>query len=264
MTRGYNGSRSIGAPAAHSAPESRPDHDLNPKKRKREEQEAADPKLREFLQVMKSGREGAIADDSNPAAGADHMLDVGGGAVPEEESDDEYEQIPSRKEKSRRIEPSLDKSNQVASKIPPRDEKTDNDDTPENTGENKAEQVDSEMTGHGPSATGATDDDWLRSRTNRLLDLVDPDDLDSGAGPSTVDDTTMQDTENDRVSSHSSDEVTPDAVADVATSKESTTEDAVDAISRTSRLFVRNLPYSATEDDLRETFGQFGALQEVR
>lgn len=212
---------------------------------------------------MRSGREGAVADDSNAAVGADHAFSHGEVAVPEGESDDEYEQIPSRTEKSRRIEPRQDKPDNVARQPPPRDERTPRDNIKE-AGENKAEAIDSEMTGQGPSATGATDDDWLRSRTNRLLDLVDPDDLASGAVLNPVDATTEQDMENDRLSSHSSDEVTPGTTTDVATSKETATEDAVSAISRTSRLFVRNLPYSATEDDIRETFDKFGTLQEVR
>ncbi|OAQ66900.1 multiple RNA-binding domain-containing protein 1 [Pochonia chlamydosporia 170] len=265
LSKGHNASRILGAPEAQaqSAPRTKSDHDVNPKKRKREEQETSDPKLREFLQVMRSGREGAIADDSNAPAGTDHMLGSGDVAVPDEESDDEYEQIPSRKEKSRRIEPHQAKSDQVAQQPPLRDEKIHHDDTPQDTGEIKAEQIDSDMTGQNPEPTGATDDDWLRSRTNRLLDLVDPDDLDSGAAPSPVDDTTKQDTEDDRLSLHSSDGVTPDTTAPVATSSETATEGAVDAISRTSRLFVRNLPYSATEEDLREAFDEFGTLQEV-
>ncbi|KAH0597845.1 hypothetical protein MHUMG1_04217 [Metarhizium humberi] len=260
--KGHSGSCNLGAPEDHTAPRSASDHDVNTKKRKREEQETADPRLREFLQVMRSGREGAVADDSNAAVGADHAFSHGEVAVPEGESDDEYEQIPSRTEKSRRIEPRQDKSDNVARQPPPRDERTSKDNIKE-AGENKAEAIDSEMTDQGPSATGATDDDWLRSRTNRLLDLVDPDDLASGAVLNPVDATTEQDMENDRLSSHSSDEVTPGTTTDVATSKETATEDAVSAISRTSRLFVRNLPYSATEDDIRETFDKFGALQEV-
>ncbi|KAF5130618.1 Multiple RNA-binding domain-containing protein 1 [Metarhizium anisopliae] len=260
--KGHSGSRNLGAPEDHTASRSASDHDVNTKKRKREEQETSDPRLREFLQVMKSGREGAVADDSNAAVGADHAFSHGEVTVPEGESDDEYEQIPSRGEKSRRIEPRQDKSDNVARQPPPRVEKTPKDDI-EEAGENKAEGIDSEMTDQGPSATGATDDDWLRSRTNRLLDLVDPDDLASGAVLNPVDATTEQDMENDRLSSHSSDEVTPGTTTDVATSKETATEDAASAISRTSRLFVRNLPYSATEDDIRETFDKFGTLQEV-
>ena len=148
------------------------------------------------------------------------------------------------------------------------------DDTSLDTNEQAAEQLDPVASDHAPPAAAATDDDWLRSRTNRLLDLVDPEDLEAGQasqggqpssqaiGPA---EPAEQDTRNDRDSLHSSGEVTHDRSEDaVATSQGPAHEDAASTIARTSRIFVRNLPYSATEDDLRETFEKFGALQEVR
>jgi multiple RNA-binding domain-containing protein 1 len=38
----------------------------------------------------------------------------------------------------------------------------------------------------------------------------------------------------------------------------------IEAIKSNGRLFVRNLPYSASEDDLRRHFEPFGPLEEVR
>ena len=35
------------------------------------------------------------------------------------------------------------------------------------------------------------------------------------------------------------------------------------AMGETGRLFVRNLPYAATEADLAEAFGEHGELEEV-
>ena len=37
----------------------------------------------------------------------------------------------------------------------------------------------------------------------------------------------------------------------------------IEAIQANGRLFVRNLPYTATEDDLRKHFEPYGALEEV-
>jgi multiple RNA-binding domain-containing protein 1 len=37
----------------------------------------------------------------------------------------------------------------------------------------------------------------------------------------------------------------------------------LEEISKNGRLFVRNLPYTATEDDLRNHFQPFGSLEEV-
>jgi RNA recognition motif-containing protein len=42
------------------------------------------------------------------------------------------------------------------------------------------------------------------------------------------------------------------------------TNPTIDAIKENGRLFVRNLPYTASEDDLRELFAVYGTLEEVR
>ncbi|GAB0135878.1 hypothetical protein EsDP_00004200 [Epichloe bromicola] len=264
LSKGHNASHSSAASCGQSASEMRSEkEDTNPKKRKREEPNASDLKLREFLQVMRSGREGVIADETNPTVGADQVSRPGQLTVPEDESDEEYEQIPLRNEKSRKIDTHQHKPEAAAAKPPMKGERNQDDDTPVNTTKGKAEQVGSDITDDGPPATRATDDDWLRSRTNRLLDLVEPSDLVSGAVHSLVEDKSEQDIIIDGQTSHSTDVVTPDMTEQAETSKELAEEDAVETISRTSRLFVRNLPYSATEDDLREAFDKFGALEEV-
>jgi multiple RNA-binding domain-containing protein 1 len=116
---------------------------------------------------------------------------------------------------------------------------------------------------------GATDDDWLRSRTNRLLDLVDPDDpnfatrttthsgpatvaslqIPVAAGPSTEEGPDVQDT---NVDDHSA------APAELGDGDSTET-----LIQKTARLFLRNLPYTASEDSLRTRFEKFGAIEEV-
>ncbi|KAJ4004382.1 Multiple RNA-binding domain-containing protein 1 [Fusarium irregulare] len=270
--------------AAHSKPASQPsttikgkeqsaekDSDSILRKRKRDEPQAAaaDPKLREFLHVMKEGREGAMDDGVRGGVG-DGVAAVAATAVPEEESDDEYEQIPARKEKQRRIEPpakpivseTLPSQLKEAKEVSDMQDKVPAGDEPvESTGATKpAVEQQKEVV--------AEDDDWLRSRTNRLLDLVDPDDLERTPvqGPSI--------TETDHAQGGDAMEITPDnppAADDMemdepaaeATGGEPAKDDSLEAIRRTSRLFVRNLPYSATEDDLREAFEQFGTVQEV-
>ncbi|KAF5663067.1 multiple RNA-binding domain-containing protein [Fusarium heterosporum] len=267
--------------ASHSKPASSPsttikgtgqsvekDSDSSLKKRKRDEPQTADPKLREFLHVMKEGREGAMDDGVRGGMG-DGVAAVAANAVPEEESDDEYEQIPARKEKQRRIDssenplitgslPSQLKEAKVVSDVIAQAP------TIENPVEPK------EATKPNLEAQGAVpeDDDWLRSRTNRLLDLVDPDDLERTLvqGPST--------TETDHAEGGDAMEITPvdppvtndvpmaETTAEVS-GGESAKDDAVESIRRTSRLFVRNLPYTATQQDLQEAFERFGTLEEV-
>ncbi|KAH7180827.1 hypothetical protein DER46DRAFT_631548 [Fusarium sp. MPI-SDFR-AT-0072] len=243
--------------------------DSSLRKRKRDEPQPADPKLREFLHVMKEGREGALDDGVRGGIG-DGVAAVAATAVPEEESDDEYEQIPTRREKQRRIEapekplvsqylPSQLKEARVVSDVqaetPAGDEPVEPQEAAAKSNLEQQEVV-------------AEDDDWLRSRTNRLLDLVDPDDLERtpAQGPST--------TETDHAEGGEAMELTsvdPPATADVAmngttmeaSGGEPAKDDSLEAIRRTSRLFVRNLPYSATQEDLRETFERFGTIEEV-
>lgn len=40
-------------------------------------------------------------------------------------------------------------------------------------------------------------------------------------------------------------------------------DDGSSSIAETGRLFLRNLPYSATEDDIRDLFSEYGELSEV-
>lgn len=217
---------------------------------------------------MKEGREGAVDDGVHGGLG-DGVAAVAANAVPEEESDDEYEQIPARKEKQRRIEPpakplvseTLPSHLKEAKPVSDMQDKAPAADEP-------VESADAAKPNPEKQEAVAEDDDWLRSRTNRLLDLVDPDDLERTPvqGPSA--------TETDHAQGGDAMEITPadPPTADdvevvepvpVATGGEPAEDDLLEAIRRTSRLFVRNLPYSATEDDLRESFEQFGTVEEV-
>ncbi|KAJ6442958.1 multiple RNA-binding domain-containing protein 1 [Purpureocillium lavendulum] len=257
----HNGPRAADASASRDAARGTSDQDVTSKKRKRDEPEQADPKLREFLKVMKSGREGVIADDTTLDAAGGYPQ-AGSTVVPDGESDDEYEQIPARKEKSRRtVSPT--RAHRVAHPPPPRDDKAP-DPVLADDAQEAAEPAEQVKGGGEAAATEATDDDWLRSRTNRLLDLVDPDDLAAQQAPGAEEEPPERDTDERRDRSHSSDEVTHDVAEDATAVEELATGDsAVEAISKTSRLFVRNLPFSATEDDIRDEFEKFGSLQEV-
>jgi multiple RNA-binding domain-containing protein 1 len=75
------------------------------------------------------------------------------------------------------------------------------------------------------------DADWLRSRTNRVLDFVEDD------------------------------EVPPSAK--LLAPKLVEVREESDKIRDTGRLFLRNLNFDVSEDDLREHFSQYGALEEV-
>jgi multiple RNA-binding domain-containing protein 1 len=118
-----------------------------------------------------------------------------------------------------------------------------------------------------PTAPNATDDDWLRSRTNRLLDLMDPEDIVGGSMPNSTSHNTHPVAET-RVSADEpvdSNDKPPEETLEGAKEQEEEEkpDPTIEAIKTNGRLFVRNLPYSASEDDLRKLFEAFGSLEEV-
>ena len=190
--------------------------------------------------------------------------DVTHGAEPlEGGSDDEY-QVVSKKSK-RALEPSKnparDSGRPVANSEhaqPPEDQEK-----PEEDVRNAAEATEESIPSGGP----VSDADWLRSRTSRLLGLED--DKDESARPPVEDEDGL-----------SSDEVAGNDVQRKDTPKspeprggehhgqdvdeEGQGDAAENAARATGRLFLRNLPYDVSEDDLRSRFQSFGSLQEVR
>lgn len=217
------------------------------RKRKRGVLDESDPKLKEYLDVMRPGQKTSSSLEGirgNPAEEKDVEMAV----VPlEDESDNEYEEIPAQKKK--RLHQDVDSTipSAPAAEIPVPDLEPAPEDVPKTS-----------------QPADATDDDWLRSRTNRLLDLVDPDDptamttavtrpSQQGAaptGPSPSGDINM-----DSDSAEVEEPREPSA--------EAAEDDAMGQIRRTARLFVRNLPFKATETELREHFAKYGEVEEV-
>lgn len=126
-------------------------------------------------------------------------------------------------------------------------------------------------------AAPMSDADWLRSKTSRLLGLLDEDEQDEF-------DQHKADAPADapaRVASRSSspEEESPQvdeesrtaAIANIApnmTDVDSITEAALedpnlDLIRKSARLFLRNLAYDTTESDLQPIFERFGKIEEV-
>lgn len=242
------------------------------KKRKTDEPDSADPKLREFLQVMGSAKESALADGiiADHDGAAEEAPQV---AVPEGESDDEYEQIPSRRDQQRKSEP-LEKKPLAATYTTKAQEQAQGQQQQDKTaddpqGETLPDRQDElEAPGEEKGAQAATDDDWLRSRTNRLLDLMDPEDLPAVQADDEDGAPLKQDTR-DNLEPAEAEAVAHDATADDVANDEPGSrghgdEDTAEAIRRTSRLFVRNLAYGASEEDIRECFQKFGTVEEVR
>lgn len=231
-----------------SVPDINPTEDANPKKRKRQAPDEADPKLQEYLEAMghptkkprdKEALGGSFQSDMTPAVPS-AVLEAG-------ESDDEYEDIPARPLKTP-LQTAPTHTGTLAASV---EDDEPSMPAPPDEPAREAPQVPAD----------ATDDDWLRSRTSRLLDLVDPDDPEFSTQsappvPDAVPASEMQE------QSHGG----PAADADEpheATGKGESPDDAVALVLKTSRLFLRNLSYTVTEDDIREHFGKFGNLEEV-
>lgn len=103
-------------------------------------------------------------------------------------------------------------------------------------------------------SAAVTDEDWLRSRTRRDLDLLTADELETREGPAreVVDAKAKPKTEQ-----------RPEEPVKAAEPGPDEAEQQEQTIAGSARLFVRNLTYTATEADLQELFGRFGTLKEV-
>lgn len=104
-----------------------------------------------------------------------------------------------------------------------------------------------------------SDMDWLRSKTSRLLGLLDEDEqteskpepeMDTFSSPAELPD----ESENDEA------EETPIAQEPVG---EKDYDADIELIRKSGRLFLRNLAYDATEADLKSIFAPFGKIDEV-
>ncbi|PBP17819.1 hypothetical protein BUE80_DR011506 [Diplocarpon rosae] len=221
--------------------ESAPNTSLNAgSKRKRDLLEESDPKLKEFMDIMQPASKPktwkAKLTDGEPPSKLQAIEILDG------ESDGEYEVVPTNSRKS------------LPSQVIPAQ-------TPSATVEIEPEQTDVHVASSAAPA-GATDEDWLRSRTNRLLDLMDPDEIGAvttGAVPAQNAGPTQAAATQSRDSVEQEELAAEKGGAEQGEKPDPTLE----AIKATGRLFVRNLPYSAIEDELREHFAPFGALEEV-
>lgn len=244
------------------------------KKRKRGEVDESDPKLAEYLKTFEKGKSAAneVAEMLDPAALAEQEQ-----LLKDAESDDEYETIPARPGKKQMREAPGDEQ---AVAVP-----TGNQPLATPVAEPEvAQEADEVMEDAAPATAqaGLTDDDWLRSRTNRLLDLVDDDEMPQRHGaplqPAAVAEETVeqpkegQKTGEDDPRPQASETAAEDDSSVEGKGKGKAEPDAdasLATLRQTSRIFVRNLAFTSgaalatQEEDLRTHFEQFGDIQEV-
>ncbi|RDL42462.1 RNA-binding, RBD [Venustampulla echinocandica] len=230
-------------------------------KRKRSDVDEADPKLKEFLEVMQpaSKIKKFVADEADDGL-EQPPTKIQAVELPEAESDDDYESVPKKTRKPsppRTSAPAASLPVDVASDISARPAPA----LQEPAIDTLVQMVEPTL---GTQTTAiATDDDWLRSRTNRLLDLVDPDDVvakttdnvDIVAAPPVVEPLA------DEAALTNDTPAQDDAMFEGEEIEK--VDPVVAEISKHGRLFARNLSYSATEEDLRTHFQPYGSLEEV-
>jgi RNA recognition motif. (a.k.a. RRM, RBD, or RNP domain) len=96
-----------------------------------------------------------------------------------------------------------------------------------------------------------TDSDWLRARTNRILDLVDVQEVPTKASEHAV----------SEGSNHSNNSSYHEAEP-CMTTPHVVQPDLEESLAN-GRLFIRNLPYSADEADVKNLFSKYGKVNEV-
>lgn len=102
-----------------------------------------------------------------------------------------------------------------------------------------------------------TDEDWLRSKTNRLLDLVEDDPV--PVAPASAPTKPAADKRDSPVATEQQLEPAQPAADPVAPAGPS----EEDKIRETGRLYLRNLHFEVVEEDIRNRFSKYGSLDEV-
>ena len=230
--------------------------------------DSTNPRLQEFLSVMQPPSKSKIwANEDSITTVTTLALTEDNAKVESEltQSDDQYEPVPKKRKRS----PSVSTEKEII--VP-------NTSTEYTSQNSKAHGAEPEPINSGTEketthvlvmgAAPSSDADWLRSRTSRLLDLVDDVEGVEPNGPSVV-------ASNARPQSPSAVQMNairqmPDAGSQMyAESAEGarvpTTHDEhiADQNIATGRLFLRNLSYTTSEDELRQHFAKYGIVSEV-
>ena len=250
-------------------------HNLGKRKRGNVIAAHSDPKLKEYLEVMQPPSKSKTWLDEDSAGTPNvseivkqdltHKVEAG-------HSDEEYETVPKKRKVPKESEEmdELERSAANASDTV-RAIGQIRGDSKEAVDVNSPESV-SRKVSEPPSdaVPAASDEDWLRSRTSRLLGLVDDDDaLQWRPSPQAI----VEVTEDPAVSKQPQWRKMPDTSAQtdeetntpILEAAERTVTDKEGTDQSTGRLFVRNLLYTTTEHDIRGHFEaqNYGFIEEV-
>lgn len=226
------------------------------------------PKLQEFLKVMQPPSKSKVwANEDIIASGVGITADRQNVAVniEDEKSDDQYQPVPKKRKKSEKDTPV--QTLQGLNEIKELNAQENHQQTSIQLFEDRtiAEEVSNRPVVNEHTASDA---DWLRSRTSRLLGLIDDDDdvkVVSSLAPDAVEEV------------DAAGQPQPDAMKQISDAGSQTagipfgsyeatehpSEALVEEPISTARIFVRNLSYITSQDDLRDYFSQHGHVIEV-
>ena len=231
----------------------KPTNSENPNKRKRDPKDEGgdDPKFQEFLTVMQPSKTKIWANSALEPSG-------GAASVANDMSNDivaaASEPVVETQKKNKRLKSEKKAATQSATSA----------ELDTSTDPNPTEQTESSPQG-GLEVEEApqSDTDWLRSKTSRLLGLIDEEEeMEAGSRPvasafSPIDEDEAKHDEAPQVNG-------TDGSPSEEDEEKETLDPNIESIRGTARLFVRNLPYDATESDLEPIFAPFGKTEEVR
>jgi len=233
-------------------------------KRKRESQvdnkpdTKIDPKLQEYLEVMQPRSKSKRTDDFQ-LAGTSDTLPTSGEPIVEDEgeaSDGEYQSLQAKK--------SLPKESRRPANPP--QPAANNAQTLEGAEDSTSADEPTIPVNNNEVVSGPTSDaDWLRSKTSRLLGLNDDEageqenDDDTNAGNALAEAQNVHPQRTARVQEEVQTQQTEEQEE-----KTPSVDEIEQKIQASARLYLRNLSYAVTEDDLRKRFTEYGDLQEVR
>lgn len=219
--------------------------------------ESEDPKLKEFLEVMKPKTkkrawEGDVAPETNVSHNEKQIAEVA-----EDASDVEYEEVPHQAKRVKHDPPTVDESNdpsrpttaKAAKAIQELESILDNDTATD-------------------TAPAVSDEDWARSRTSRLLGLLDEEEEDVPSERERnrvrVRAASASDGSEEQAVKHPPEHHAPaEEPSELASIPQVSITGDAEAVRSSMRLFLRNLPFDVEGDQLEMEFAPFGHLEEV-
>lgn len=233
-------------------------------KRKRDSEPAErteDPKLKEFMDVMRPKSKKKAWENEGLDLQAQEQKGQSTDAVMYEDgqSDEEYEEVPRKKQQSRsepEVESAADTKHAAVE-----------DNNVLRAAEEGNDEAEAQVqgAGEGPSKPATSDADWARSKTSRLLGLLD--DEEEAAEEAAEDDPESEEEATEKGAVRPKPETsipTPPSEEQLDDNEPANASNPdVEAVRSSMRLFVRNLPYDVKEEDLESDFAPYGNLEEV-